>query len=130
MATCALSALTNPRLRLCCQRMTGALLNDLGATRLQELIANLEQLDDDYIICVMKPWSPEASARLTLPNENEAVPDELKLCGFSYFLEVHVAKEVLEVFGAKPPSVDEKVRLLIEYAENDAYPAWVYDRER
>ncbi len=81
---------------------------ETNSVRLQELIANLEQLDDAYIICAMKPWSPEASARLALPNENEAVPDDVKLCGFVYFLEVHVATEVLEVFGEKSPSVDEK----------------------
>ena len=102
---------------------------ETNSVRLQELIANLEQLDDAYIICAMKPWSPDASAQLALPDENEAVPDDVKLCGFSYFLEVYIAKEVLEVFAEKPPSVDEKVRLLIEYAENDAYPAWVYERE-
>lgn len=104
-------------------------MNDLSERNLQELITNLEQLDDDYIICAMKPWSPDASARLALPNANEAVPDDVKLCSFSYFLEVDIAKEVLEVFGEKPPSVVEKVRLLIEYAETDAYPAWVYERE-
>lgn len=44
------------------------------------------------------------------------------------FLEVHVAHEVLRVFDDKPPTMEEKLRLLIHYAENDAYPEWVYTR--
>jgi hypothetical protein len=96
--------------------------------QLRELVANLEQLDDDQIICVVQPWTSGAEARLTPPDDRLAVPDDVKRAGFAYFLEVHVAKEVIGVFGEKPGSVDEKVRLLLEYAETDAYPEWVYHR--
>lgn len=96
--------------------------------QLRELVANLERLDDDQIICVMQPWSAAAEARLTPPDDRLTVPDDVKRAGFAYFVEVHVAKEVIGVFGEKPASVDEKVRLLVEYAETDAYPDWVYKR--
>jgi hypothetical protein len=35
---------------------------------------------------------------------------------------------VLGVFGEKPPSQEEKIALLVYYADNDAYPDWVYQR--
>ena len=99
-----------------------------GNVQLSQLVANLEQLDDDQIICVMQPWAAGAEARLTPPDDRLGVPVDVKSAGFVYFLEVHVAKEVLGVFGDKPANLDEKVRLLLEYAETDAYPDWVYQR--
>lgn len=94
--------------------------------QLQELIAQLEELDEGGIICAKRPWTASAEAELAAPDENLAVPEEVKRAGFVYFLEVSVAREVVGVFGGKPASPDEKVRLLIHYAENDAYPEWVY----
>jgi len=55
------------------------------------------------------------------------VPSDLTTLGLEYFLEVHVAKEVLEVLSGRKASKDEKLRLLIFYAENDAYPDWVFE---
>ncbi len=94
----------------------------------QDLVANLEQLDDHQIICVKQPWTSGAEAQLTEPDERLAVPAEVKAAGFVYFLEVHAAKEVIGIFGERLASLDERVRLLIEYAQNDAYPEWIYQR--
>lgn len=96
--------------------------------QLQELIARLDELDEDAIICAKQPWSASTDAELVEPDENLAVPENMRRAGFVYLLEVHVAKEAVEVFGDRPPSLDETVRLLIHYAENDAYPEWVYER--
>ncbi|HKO46775.1 MAG TPA: hypothetical protein VJV79_03580 [Polyangiaceae bacterium] len=41
---------------------------------------------------------------------------------------MHVAREVVGVFEDNVASLDETVRLLIHYAEHDAYPEWGYDR--
>lgn len=56
------------------------------------------------------------------------MPSEVAARGLDYFLEVNIAKEVLEVLGKKAASREEKVKLLIFYAENDAYPDWVFER--
>jgi hypothetical protein len=48
--------------------------------------------------------------------------------GFEYFLEVYLANELLESFGSKCRSVAERRDLIIHYAENDAYPDWIFDR--
>lgn len=93
---------------------------------LQELVAQLDGLEEDSIICAKRPWSETAEAQLVQPDEEWAVPSDVKEAGFEYVLEVHVAKELMEVFEGKPPSLAEQVRLLLHYAENDAYPDWVY----
>jgi hypothetical protein len=36
--------------------------------------------------------------------------------------------KVLGVVTSHPPSLDEKLRLLLHYAEHDAYPDWVHER--
>ena len=46
--------------------------------------------------------------------------------GFKYFLGVSTAREVLEVFQGREPSLEEKIDCLLYYAENDAFPGWVY----
>ena len=95
---------------------------------LDETVRQLDTLDEDAILCVRRPWTHYAECVVTAPDENLGVPRHVKDAGFVYFLEVHVAHEVLGVFGDKPPTHEEKVRLLIYYAENDAYPQWVYQR--
>ena len=56
------------------------------------------------------------------------IPAEMKGLGMEYFLEVVVAKEVCEAFGDRRPTDSEIARLLMFYAENDAFPDWLYER--
>lgn len=79
------------------------------------------------MICAQKPWTAASRARLVSAEARGGVPDDAKAEGLDYFLEVHVAKEVLEVFGDRSETVDRKLALLIYYAENDAYPDWAYE---
>jgi hypothetical protein len=95
---------------------------------LEEAVKQLDCLDEDAILSVRRPWSPAAECVVTPPAENLGVPAYVKEAGFDYFLEVQVAHEVLGVFEDKPPTDEEKLRVLIHYAENDAYPEWVYAR--
>jgi hypothetical protein len=92
------------------------------------LIANLSELDEEGVICVKRPWTARTEAQLVVPDENLGVPEDVRAASYAYFLEVHIAKEVVGVFGDKPHTLDEMVRLLIHYAESDAYPEWVYSR--
>jgi hypothetical protein len=96
--------------------------------RLMEIVKQLDTLDLDAIICVQRPWSPVAECIITLPAADFGIPAEVKEAGFMYFLEVHVAHDVLRIFGDNAPTEDERIRILIYYAENDAYPEWVYER--
>jgi len=95
---------------------------------LEEAIRQLDTFDEYHMICVRRPWSPSAECVVVAPAENLAQPAHVREAGFEYFLEVFVAHEVLGVFGKKPPTLEEKIRLLIHYADYDAYPEWVYER--
>jgi hypothetical protein len=79
-------------------------------------------------ICLKKPWSCEAEARVVPLDVESRLPTDAQVDGHKYFLEASVAREVLDVLRARPtPSTtDDACNLLIYYAENDAYPDWVY----
>ncbi|MDD9939537.1 MAG: hypothetical protein OXU20_00615 [Myxococcales bacterium] len=83
-------------------------------------------VDDDAEICMVKPWSDQAECEAVQVDENFETPPDVKAAGLEYFLEVHVTKEVLGVFGSRSVDVQDKVRLLLHYATHDAYPDWVY----
>jgi hypothetical protein len=46
--------------------------------RLMEIVKQLDTLDLDAIICVQRPWSPEAECIITLPAADFGVPAEVK----------------------------------------------------
>ena len=95
---------------------------------LQDVIRDLEALDRRAVICAKKPWTPESEALVALPDDDGGIPADVKAAGFVYFLERHVAEEVLEVFeDSQGVALEKRIALLIFYAENDAYPDWVYE---
>jgi hypothetical protein len=44
-----------------------------------------------------------------------------------YFLEASTAREALAVFDGRATTLEERIRLLLYFAENDAFPGWVYE---
>lgn len=95
--------------------------------KLRDVVDRIHQLDRRTLICSRRPWDDEAGTVLVLPDESLRVPQSVKDGGYEYFLDVPTALEVLGVFGNRHASLGERIRLLIHYAEHDAYPDWVYD---
>jgi hypothetical protein len=93
---------------------------------LADIVNQLNGAARDQIICVRRPWSALAESTLAQLDENLSVPSNVKAAGFEYFLEVFLARDVLQAFSDKCAALDDKIRLLLFYAENDAYPDWVY----
>lgn len=93
---------------------------------LETILDQVLNMQDDLCIFAKKPWTPTSQAVAVTLEADFGTPKELSDQGMEYFLEVHVAKEVLEVFGDRVPTKEEQRQLLIFYAENDAYPDWVY----
>jgi uncharacterized RDD family membrane protein YckC len=91
---------------------------------LSELLEKLDDFDDNSIIYAEKnpEWSANSRAFVYLPSDDGEVIDAPK--DLSYFLEVDIAKEVIEFWkencGHKP-STEDKCRAVIYYAENDDY---------
>ena len=98
----------------------------LVSTTLAEIVDSLETLNEDHCIFARKPWSTDTLATVGPLTDDFRVPAEMGHEGFEYLLEVDIAKDVLEVFGARRPTLQERRNLILYYAENDAYPEWVY----
>jgi hypothetical protein len=81
---------------------------------LAEVVARLREFDDELTIYAKKPWEPGTPAVVAEEPEDGSLPRAAR--GFSYFLEVHLAREV-----ADAPHPAPLVDRLIYYAENDAY---------
>lgn len=94
---------------------------------LAEALDQVEDLDDDLVIFAKEPWSLHTDAMVDLLDDEFRPPQKIIDLGFSYFLEIAVAKEVLGVFGDRETTPEERSSLLMYYAENDAYPDWVYE---
>ncbi len=91
---------------------------------LAELLEKIDDFDDCLTIYAERKleWSGNSRAVVCLQSEDGQVNN--KALDLSYFLEVNIAKEVIEVWSewsGRKPSVEEKCRAVIFYAENDAY---------
>jgi hypothetical protein len=95
--------------------------------KLQEALDRVEQLDDMQVVFAKRPWSLEAETLIGRLDSESRVPKALADQGFDYFLDVAMARQVLEVFERRKPTEEERRALLLYYAENDAYPSWVYE---
>jgi hypothetical protein len=90
-------------------------------TKLCELIADIDQMNPEDVICAKPEWEPDSEARLFRLTEDYRVPEEAKAQGYEYFLEVDVIRQVLEEFRGRPdPSIEEKCKRIIPYAKYDA----------
>lgn len=89
--------------------------------RLLDLIARIDQLDEEDVIFLKHEFSPASAARIFRLAPEYRIPDEAKQLGYEYFLEVDTIKQVLEEFRFRPDaSVEEKCLRIIQYAVNDA----------
>lgn len=98
----------------------------MEAKTLGEVIDQIPRLDDDLVVFAKRPWSVESPAVIGRLTSDFAVPRDMTEAGLDYFLEVSVALGVLEVLRGRPEDPNEYRRLLMFYAENDAYPPWVF----
>jgi hypothetical protein len=98
------------------------------AMRLDEVMRSLDAFRDDATLFVRRPWTPASECIVVVVDEEPDAIEQLKPKNLEYFLEIDIIKEVLGVFAGKFPSEDEKLRAVVHYAENDAYPDWIYDR--
>lgn len=95
---------------------------------LGEALDQIETRAPDEVVFAKEPWTLQSEALVGRLDERWWVPAEIASQGFVYFLEVSVATEVLALIGGRPVSAEERRELLLYYAENDAYPDWVFDR--
>jgi hypothetical protein len=96
--------------------------------KLGQVLDQIDTLSDYDTIFAKRPWNFDSEA-LVGPLEltdTYRVPKSVTDRGFEYFLEVHLAQQLLQDFRSKLHSAADRRELLIHYAENDAYPEWAY----
>ncbi len=76
------------------------------------------ELSED-VIYARKPWVLESEALITPAPDDNSLPEAAARLGMVYFLEVGIAKEVLEE-AADLPSIEETCQRVIRYAITDA----------
>jgi hypothetical protein len=92
---------------------------------LAELISDLENLDDDLTVYIAadSEWNASSVAVVCLEPEDGSLPPDAS--GMEYFLEVYLAKQVLDIWQkwreGRPPTLQKKCEAIIYYAKNDAY---------
>lgn len=91
---------------------------------LAEVLGMLRRLECGTLFA-RRPWTADSECMLVDMEEGDRLKDVTPF-GFTYFMDVGTVLEVLEAFGKRRPQMDEKLRLLSYYAENDAYPEWVF----
>lgn len=92
-------------------------------TSLSEVVRTLAALDSELTIYAVPPWTCDATALVHREPDDGAVPDEAKVLGAVYFLEVAIALEVLSEwrpFPDRAPTDQERCERVIRYAINDA----------
>jgi hypothetical protein len=92
---------------------------------LKDAVERLNELDDEDLIYVRRPW--EGAAECIIVRYERSVTTGRQRDGMDYFLEGSTAREALQVFGERSTTLEDRLRLLIYYAENDAFPDWVYE---
>jgi hypothetical protein len=92
---------------------------------LRDVLAQLEDLDEDSTIYVDGGAEAELAARAVVDVEPEDGGIPADADGLDYLLEVSLAKEVLDVWrqwrDGRSPSVVERHEAVMYYAANDAY---------
>jgi hypothetical protein len=89
---------------------------------LEEVISQLHQIAEKTFICARRPWNHTSDVALVPFSDDLRVPDAIKAEGYEYFLEVSTAKEILEGFIQRNPTLRQTTDFVIYYAENDAFP--------
>jgi hypothetical protein len=94
--------------------------------KLIKLIERLAELDDEDTIYACDPWTEDSDAMVALEDPESVdfgVPSEAAEAGMKYFLEVSIAREVVEgwiPYLDEKPTLTEICQRVIEYAIDDA----------
>jgi hypothetical protein len=90
---------------------------------LHDMISRIDELDEDDTIFLRPPWTEDSAAMVGFESDDGGLPVEVEEHGLGYFVEVAIARDVLEDWEATcstPPTVSERCARLIQYAVTDA----------
>jgi hypothetical protein len=97
---------------------------------LEEALDQIAQLPNNEAVFAKRPWGWNSEAMMAQLDQEYRVPQRILDLGFEYVLDGFIAKDVLrDAFGSREPSPLERRKLLLYYAEHDAWPDWLSPKE-
>ena len=90
---------------------------------LMSVVEDLVSLDEEATIYAAEPWTKDSRALIAREPTSGGLPEEAKISGLKYFIEVAIARDFLEGWASNldhNPSADESCERLIQYAVTDA----------
>jgi hypothetical protein len=92
------------------------------AEPLGELLIRSKEMSDGDVVYAIRPWSLNSDACVVKYQSDEIVVRLLSGTSFEYFLEAPLIKDILgQLEDAHKPTL-EALKILLYYAENDAFP--------
>ena len=92
--------------------------------KLIDAIRKIDELDG-MTLCLRRPWRADSEVCLVSDTVSK-IPEPIRSEGYDYFLEAFVIRELLEMPEVARASENEKVDLILYYAEHDAFPEWIH----
>lgn len=87
------------------------------------ILDNLQDYDEELVIMTKNNQDITKDTFVILVKQDEI--NEYKEKGYNYFLELFLAREIIDVWSKwrnnKKPTLDEKIKAIIYYSINDAY---------
>jgi len=87
---------------------------------LRSLIAEINQLEPTYTIFAREPFTGDSDAVVYDTAPSYTYPQEVIDSGLSYFLEVELAKDLIDGLLGPDADLDTRVARVIHYAIHDA----------
>jgi hypothetical protein len=92
------------------------------AMKLREILNKSDELGEYDVVYAKRPWSLDTEACIIRYGPDESVPRLLSDSFYEYFLESALIHDIrTQVEDAGNP-IAEAMRVILYYAENDAYP--------
>ncbi len=87
------------------------------------VIANMDRFGAEATIYAARPWTADSIAAVEVEPEEDGFPPEIRERGLTYFLEIHLARDVRDGWLSsldQVPSSAELCARIIGYAIDDA----------
>ena len=89
---------------------------------LEEILLKFDELGEHDVVFARRPWSLDSEARVVGFASGDTVPRMLPQSTLEYFLEATLIRDIHEQVIGGGHNREEALRILIYYAENDAFP--------
>jgi hypothetical protein len=90
------------------------------AKQLREIVAEIDRFDGGDTIYCRAPWTNEADALVATEPDGGGLPEEAERLGFSYFLEIDIAKDLARNLADQGATSEAICTRIVAYAVNDA----------